>query len=186
MEDAPDFERLIAQGLEASRAENVEAALDWFGRASAAAPYSAIPHFLIASEHAARGDVEAAEVSFATAVVMAPEFTLARYQLGLLQFSSQRPALALVSWQPLLSLPASEAMGHFVRGFAALARDSFSEALNHYREGLACNDINQALAGDIRRVMDTVEQLPAAAALAGEPPPASSHVLIAGYVRGLH
>jgi tetratricopeptide (TPR) repeat protein len=186
MDDAPDFDRLIAEGLDASRAQRAEAALELFAQAGALAPDSGLPHFLIASEHAARGAVEAAESAFATAVVLAPEFTLARYQLGLLQFSTQRPALALVSWQPLLALPPADPLGHFVRGFAALAKDSFPEALQHYREGLACADINQALAADIRRVVEAVEQMPAAGVPAGAEPAAGQHVLLAGYVRGLH
>ena len=72
-----------------------------------------------------------------------------------------------------------------MRGFEALARDSFAEALEHYREGLACNHINQAMASDILRLVGAVEQLPV-----GEAPPAADaqahHVLLAGYARRLH
>ena len=186
MNTNPGFDRLIAQGLEASRAERTEAALELFGRASELAPSSGVPHFLIGSEHASAGNIDAAEAAFARAVLLAPEFALARYQLGLLQFSSHRAAIALLTWQPLFALPAADPLGHFVRGFEALARNSFDEALDHYREGLACADINQALASDIQRVVEAVERLPREPAAAPEPEPGGNHILLSAYAKGPH
>jgi tetratricopeptide (TPR) repeat protein len=185
MNQDPSFDRLIAEGLEASRDNRMEAALALFAQASALAPTSGVPHFLAASEHASAGNIELAEAAFARAVLLAPDFTLARYQLGLLQFSSQRAAMALVTWQPLFGLPSADPLAHFVRGFEALARDSFTEALEHYREGLACNDLNQALASDILQVVAAVERLPAGEAPT-QPDPVVRHVLLAGYAKRLH
>lgn len=184
MSTDPSFDRLLAQGLEASRQGSIESALDLFAQASAVAPGSGVPHFLIGSEHAGSGNVDAAESAFARALLVAPEFTLARYQLGLLQYSSRRAALAMLIWQPLFSLPAADPLGHFVRGFEALARESYDEALGHYREGLACADINQAMASDIQRVVEAVCTLPGQAEQ--EAPPNASHVLLAGYGKGPH
>lgn len=183
MNQHPRFEGLIAEGLAASRENRTQAALDLFAQASTLAPSSGIPHFLIGSEHAAAGNMEAAEAALANAVLLSPEFVLARYQLGLLQFSSDRAALALLTWQPLFSL-ADDPLGHLVRGFAALAQDRFEEALQHFRAGLACSDINPAIAGDIRQVVDAVERL-----LQRDEegrPEASGHVLLAGYGRRVH
>ena len=185
MNQDPSFDRLIAEGLQASRDDRMEAALALFAQASAMAPSSGVPHFLAGSEHANAGNLELAEAAFARAVLLAPEFALARYQLGLLQFSSRRPAMALVTWQPLFELPSADPLGHFVRGFEALARDSFTEALEHYREGLACSHINQAMASDIQQVVAAVEKLPG-----GDPPAQpegdARHVLVSGYGKRLH
>ena len=178
MNQEPSFDRLIADGLEASRDNRMEAALALFAQASTLAPGSGVPHFLAGSEHANAGNIELAEAAFARAVLLAPEFGLARYQLGLLQFSSQRAAMALVTWQPLAVLPATDALGHFVRGFAALARDDFAQAVAHYRDGLGCGDLNPAMASDIRQVVQAVEKLDAG--------PESRHVLLSGYARRLH
>jgi tetratricopeptide (TPR) repeat protein len=188
MNQDPSFDRLIAEGLEASREDRMEAALALFAQASAMAPSSGVPHFLAGSEYANAGNIELAEAAFAHAVLLAPEFALARYQLGLLQFSSQRPTMALLTWQPLFGLPNADPLGHFVRGFEALARDSFTEALAHYREGLACTDINQAMAADVRQVVTAVENLPSRAAPipAEADDPAARHVLLSGYARRLH
>lgn len=183
MSDDARFQQLIEQGLAASRGQQGPAALALFQQASELAPASGMPHFLIGSEHASSGNAEAAERAFANAVLLAPDFHLARYQLGLLQFSSGRAAAALVSWQPLQALPEGDPMGHFVRGFAALAQDAFVDALAHFRRGLAVADGQAALAADIAKVVDAVEQL-IAGADAGSA--AGTHVLLSGYAGGLH
>ena len=186
MNTDPNFDLLIAKGLEASQQQRTEAALDLFAQASALAPASGLPHFLIGSEHASAGDIDAAEAAFARAVLLAPDFALARYQLGLLQFSSKRASMALLTWQPLFALPSPDPLGHFVRGFEALARDDFGVALGHYREGLACNDINQALAADVQRVVEAVERLPRHAAEGNGQEPAGNHILLSAYAKGRH
>jgi hypothetical protein len=188
MDKDPRFERLIAEGLAASEANRSEAAIALFAQASGVLPSSGIPHFLIGSEHAAAANVDAAEAAFANAVLLAPGFALARYQLGLLQFSSQRAGIALVTWEPLFSAPATEALGHFVRGFAELAQDQFEACLLHFRTGMACADGNAAVCSDIAKVVESVEKLLEHSQAAGSAAPAQAagHVLLAGYSRGLH
>jgi len=184
MNTPTDFDTRLAEGLAASQAGHTADALALFARASEADPTSGVPHFLIGSEHASAGDFEAAELAFARAVLLAPGFPLARYQLGLLQFSSQRAPLAFLTWEPLLALPDTEALPHFVRGFAALAQDAFDDALGHYRTGLACNPPNAALCSDIVQLIEAVEKLQRR-----ESPPAegdAQHVLLSAYARGLH
>ena len=186
MTDEERFQALLHQGLAASRDNRRDAALDLYARASADFPMSGIPHFLIGSEHASSGDIDAAEAAFAHAVLLAPHFPLARYQLGLLQFSSQRAALAQVTWAPLLSLGPAESLGHFVRGFAALAQGHFVDCTQHFEAGLACDDANPAVAADAAQVLAAVRDL--AATAQGEPAvePTANHVLLVAYGRGFH
>lgn len=190
MNTDPRFEQLISDGLTASREGRTDAALALFAEAGALVPASGIPPFLIASEEAGAGNMDAAEAAFANAVLLEPAFTLARYQLGLLQFSSKRAAVALLTWQPLFELPESDALLHFVRGFAELAQDHFQEAQVHYHVGLRSQDANPAVAADIMKVVEKVEQL-----LGGPQDPAppgageeeaANHFLLGGYAKGLH
>lgn len=184
--EAPNpFEQLLQEGLAASRSDQTEAALALFARASESDPSSGLPHFLIGSEQASAGNFQAAELSFACAVLLAPSFPLARYQLGLLQFSSQRAPLALLTWQPLFQLPEGDALHHFVRGFGALAQDAFDEALRHFRRGLDCRPANPALCADILQVIDAVERLGRAQPESADGPVAD-HVLLSAYARGVH
>lgn len=184
MDTSTHLDQLLAEGLAASRDGEREAALALFQRASEDHPASALPHFLIASEQASAGDFAQAELSFASALLLAPDFALARYQLGLLQFSSSRAPVALLTWQPLFQLPPQDALLHFVRGFAALAQNAFTESLAHFRRGLACEPANPALCSDILQVVQAVERLER-----GTPPTedeGTAHVLLSAYSRGLH
>jgi tetratricopeptide (TPR) repeat protein len=185
MESHIDFDRLLAEGLAASGAGRSEEALGLFEQAREADPASGIPHFLIGSEYASLGDFAAAEGAFANAVLLSPDFPLARYQLGLLQFSSQRPGVAMLTWQPLLDLPEEDALLHFVRGLSALARNAFEDALRHFHTGLACEPANPALCGDIRQLVEAVQKLQDRQGdTAGEVP--VTHVLLSAYGGRLH
>lgn len=155
------FRTLIQDGLLASQQRHSERALDLFSQAQAEDPSSGLPSFLMGSELAACGRHEQAEAALAAAVLLAPAFLLARYQLGLLQFSADRPAAALVTWQPLEDLPDHDPLGHFVRGFSFLARQSYPEALAHFQAGLDRCGAQDAVADDIRQVMDAVRNMPA-------------------------
>jgi tetratricopeptide (TPR) repeat protein len=185
---AHEADALLNAGLAASQSGDAQAAIHLFARASAAAPSSAAPHFLIGSEYAALGQIEDAEAALANAVLLAPALHVARYQLGLLQFSSGRAAAALVTWGPLLALPAEDPLPHFVRGFAALAQDDFTQARSQFDAGLACEQPNAAVAADIRQVLTRMQE--AAPAKEGAAVPASpvaesasNHVLVSNYGR---
>jgi tetratricopeptide (TPR) repeat protein len=185
MDRTPDLDRLLAEGLAASQHGQRESALALFRRASEDYPASALPHFLLASEQASAGDFAQAEISFANAVLLASDFALARYQLGLLQFSSNRAPVALLTWQPLFALPEEEALLHFVRGFTALAQNAFTQSLAHFRRGLECTPANPALCTDILQVVEAVERLESGAP-PSEDDTVAAHVLLSAYSRGLH
>jgi Flp pilus assembly protein TadD len=156
---------LVHQGLAASAAQDSASAIDLFSKACAAAPDAGITHFLLASELAHAGRWDAAESAFANAVLVAPDLAVARYQLGLLQFTSARAALALVTWQPLTLLPESSPFPHFVQGFAALAHDDFGAALTHFEAGLRCPIDNEALRSDVIMLVERVRAAQAVATL---------------------
>ena len=183
---APDAaRRLMDAGIAASRSNDSALALGLFAQASAAMPGWGLPHFLSGSEYAALGDWAKAEAELANAVLLAPGLHLARYQLGLLQFSSARAAVALVTWQPLLGSQEEPSLSDFVQGFAALAQGLFDEARGHFRRGLSHASVNPSVAGDIGKVLEkllaassTREELADQAA-----PEPLSHVLVANYDR---
>jgi len=179
------FDTLIQRGVAAMEIDDAASAHGLFLQALAERPDAALPHFLVGSQYAASGDFSQAEAFFATAVLLAPDFAIARYQLGLLQFTSQRVAIALLTWQPLLTLPSREPLAHFVRGFEALADDRFDEALGHFKEGLALHPENRSVAGDIEKVIAGIHPLDHGAVSAGDATPTRSeqdtHVLLANY-----
>ena len=131
------YDDCLDLGLAASVEQRPAVALSHFAQASTLAPASGVPHLLMGAEHACRGDLALAEDAYQAALRLAPDLHLARYQLGLLQFGAQRTAAALATWQPLFALCASQPLGHFARGFAALVEDDQAAALRHFRRGLA-------------------------------------------------
>lgn len=174
---------LLARGMAASQAGASAEAFDLFRRSAEAEPRAAEPHLLMAAQRAAEGRFEEAEAAFANAVLLAPGLHIARYQLGLLQMSGGRMALAALSWQPLLQLPEDNALLHFVRGYLTLANDEFAQALQHFELGLQRNANNPALSADIGKVMTRIRELPDEAAPHHHPSVDSGtpHVLLSNY-----
>ncbi|HEX8029262.1 MAG TPA: hypothetical protein VF491_12400 [Vicinamibacterales bacterium] len=172
------FDTLIQQGLHASESDNTELALQRFREAAQAVPGNGLPHFLAAGELAQTGRMQEAEGAYATAVLLAPDMAIARYQLGLLQFATDRLALALTTWQPLLALGEDDFMRRFAQGFFAMAAEDVPEAQAQFRAGLALNTVNPPMNRDIERVLASLDEISAnLAASAGQAAGASAPVV---------
>jgi tetratricopeptide (TPR) repeat protein len=182
-----DLQSLLDQGIAASNAREPDAALAIFVRCIQAYPHAPEPHLLIAAQHAAHRRFEQAENAFASAILLAPDLHVARYQLGLLQLTCGRATMALLTWQPLLLLPEDNPLAHFVRGYAALANDDFGIAEKHFDSGLDCENGNAPLAEDIQKVLLKVREIIHQTAEKDSPPAEEAsrqqHVLLSNYQR---
>lgn len=172
----PEAQEFLSKGLALSRADDGPGAVAWFTAAAQSDPRHALPYFLLACEHAAMGEVDQAEIAFAQTLLLADQFHIARFQLGLLQFSSNRPAIALLTWQSLLSLPDDSPLPCFVRGFSLLAQDQFKDAQAQFERGMSKNEGNEPLNQDIARVVAQIKALPGS-----EMQDDQAHVLLANY-----
>lgn len=183
---------LIDAALAASQRGDSARALALLDQASQIHPSSGIPHFLMAAEFASLGQVEQAELSFSNAVLLEPGMAIARYQLGLLQYSSGRPAAALVTWQPLLDQGEASPFPHWARGFGALAQDQFEVARKHFETGVQLNKVNPPMSSDILKILAEIDAVqrrnlgahsqPSPSAIMDEAD-ASSHFLVSNYER---
>jgi Flp pilus assembly protein TadD len=192
---------LMNAALAASARDDTAEAMRFFAQASSLEPGNGVPHLLMAGELMRAGDVAAAEAAYANALLVAPGLAIARYQLGLLQFTQGRAALALVTWQLLLTAGDGDGLARFVRGFEALVRDDFALAEHEFVHGMQRNTSNEPLNRDIQMVLDRIRPLMAGgsdAAVVGQQPvvadlplasqvdATSEHVLLANYhQRGL-
>ena len=113
-------------------------------------------HFLRGSVLAGQKRYEAAIASIARAVEIAPSFTTARFQLGLLHFTSGDAETAERVWAPLLDLTADDPLKLFAIGLNALARDAWREAVELIERGIGLNTQNAPLNGNMRMVVDEV------------------------------
>ncbi|WP_338446514.1 hypothetical protein V5F89_01575 [Pelagerythrobacter marensis] len=116
-------------------------------------------HFMLGSVLAERGDAIAAHGALERAVALAPEFHIARYQLGFFELTSGEADRALSTWGPLLRLADDNYLRKFVEGLTFLIRDEFSAAATKLREGIALNRENEPINNDIRLILSQVEEL---------------------------
>ena len=121
-------------------------------------------HFLRGSILASIGRPIEALPALRQAVDLAPDFAIARFQLGFFQLTSGEAANALSTWGPLALLPEDNYLRMFVAGLTHLIRDEFEQAIVQLRAGIAVNDENPPLNRDMQLI---IEQTAALAAGAG-------------------
>lgn len=113
-------------------------------------------HFLRGSMLAGIGRPIEALSSLRRAVELAPDFAIARFQLGFFQLTSGEAADALSTWGPIALLPDGHYLRFFVGGLTHLIRDEFDETIARLEEGIAVNAENPALNGDMQLIIDQV------------------------------
>ena len=116
-------------------------------------------HFLRGSLLAGLGRPIEALPALRTAVELAPDFTIARFQLGFFLLTSGEPAEALSVWGPLAMLPKDSYFRMFVAGLTHLIRDEFEETVRYLEQGIAANQENPPLNRDMQLIIDKVQDL---------------------------
>jgi tetratricopeptide (TPR) repeat protein len=116
-------------------------------------------HFLRGSILASIGRPIEALPPLKKAVELAPDFAIARFQLGFFQLTSGEAASALATWGPLALLPRDHYLRLFVGGLTHLIRDEFGEAIEQLRAGIAANEENPPLNNDMRLIIGQVTAL---------------------------
>lgn len=116
-------------------------------------------HFLRGSILAGIGRPIEALTSFREAVRLAPDFAIARFQLGFFLLTSGEAAEALSVWGPLAMLPADQYLRLFVGGLTHLIRDEFPETIRELEAGIAANQDNPPLNRDMQLIISRVRQI---------------------------
>ncbi|MBX9813387.1 MAG: hypothetical protein K2X76_01655 [Sphingomonas sp.] len=134
--------------------------LAYVDQAAALYPEDARVHFLRASLLAGSQRPIEAHAAFTRAVALAPDFALARFQLGFFELTSGEAARALASWQPLdAQLPEAHHLRQFVRGLRHLIADEFAACVTALEAGIAANDDNPPLNRDMGLIIEQCRQL---------------------------
>lgn len=111
-------------------------------------------HFMRGSALASAKRPIEAHQALSHAVTLAPDFAIARFQLGFFQLTSGEPENALETWGRLDRLPDGHYLRHFVDGLRRLIRDDFPGAIAALREGIRVNQENTPLSGDMQLIID--------------------------------
>lgn len=131
-------------------------------------------HFLKGSLLAALRHYEAGEAAMAYAVLLAPGYEIARFQLGLLQLSSAKPDAARTTLAPLLDLADDNPLKLFAEGLTLLIGDELAQAIDRLEAGIARNQMNPALNRDMQMLIDETRKGLDAGSDQAEPEPLSS------------
>jgi hypothetical protein len=140
--------------------QDSEAGLEAIERALAEFPEDARLHFLRGSLLiGARRFVEA-HSALELAVSLAPDFQIARFQLGFFELTSGEAEAARVSWAPLKQvLSASHYLAEFVSGLEALIADRFADCIAALSRGIAANSENPPLNHDMELIIEKCAEL---------------------------
>lgn len=123
-------------------------------------------HFLRGSLLVTESRLIEAHASLSRAVEIAPDFAIARFQLGLFQLTSGEAPAALETFGRLDGLPDGHYLRNFVDGLRCLIRDDFQGAIENLRKGILLNHENPPLNNDMQMVIDRCA--PLANAVRGE------------------
>jgi tetratricopeptide (TPR) repeat protein len=160
-----------------------DAAIQLLAKAADAHPTDARPLLLLAAEFAEQKQFDRAEAAYLSALQRSPNLDIARFQLGLLQFTSGRPAVAMLTWAPLDALGVENPLLEFKRSFESLALNDFEGARAHLQRGIAANTSNAPLNRDMHAMLDLIirEQQQESNSLPSEPPASENHFLVSAY-----
>lgn len=127
-------------------------------------PEDARLHFLRGSILIGKGRLIEAHRALSRAVTLAPDFDLARFQLGLFELTSGEADNALQTWGRLDRLADGHYLRTFVDGLRCLIRDDFAGAIENLSQGIALNQENEPLNNDMQMLIEQCRPL-----LAGGP-----------------
>src|SRR5688572_15609079 len=147
-----------------SLAENDEpGALARIATLSEAHPRDARLHFLGGSLLAALARFDEARAAMTRSIEIAPDFAIARFQLGLLELSSGDGAAADATLQPLDEPGSEDALALFARGLRHLVRDDLAVAADLLRQGMKRNRDHPLVSRDMELIVAEIEQRAAGA-----------------------
>lgn len=144
--------------LDAAKPLQAVAAIDYWRQASDQYPQDARPALMLAAEYASLNRFQEAESTYITALALAPDMTVARFQLGLLQFAMGNPSGAFVTWAPLDTLEEENPLRLFKTAFEFLALEQFSQAQEWLERCIVRNKNNPALTRDAQYVLDEIAE----------------------------
>jgi tetratricopeptide (TPR) repeat protein len=137
--------------------------------------------YLLAAQHAQMGMMDRAEAGFRAVVQQAPDFPIARFQLGQLLLVKGAGEEARHVLAPLTA--GREALGAYARGLSAAALEDLSTALSELEAGLALPQEIPALELDMRRLLSRLQGIAIETAASPAPASSSSALFLSNYGR---
>ncbi|KVC83870.1 hypothetical protein WL18_21435 [Burkholderia ubonensis] len=135
--------------------------------------------FLRGSIYAGQQRRDEARADFARTIVLAPDFDIARFMLGVADLLDGRVQEAAAVWATLDErLSQHDALWLFKTGLLALCDDRFDAALDWLKQGLAVNQRYPVIDGYIEQVIAHLETM----TRNGDDKATGGHLLLSGYL----
>lgn len=115
-------------------------------------------HFLRGSVLAGDRRYGEAREAMRNAIDLAPDYAIARFQLGFLEFTSGEPGVAAATWTRLQDLRAEDPLRLFSEGLMLLVQDDASGSIERLRRGIGLNDVNPALNRDMELLISELSK----------------------------
>jgi tetratricopeptide (TPR) repeat protein len=115
-------------------------------------------HFLGGSLLAGQARYGEAREAMVRSIELAPDYAIARFQLGLLELSCGDAAAADATLQPLAEAASEEALVLFARGLRHLARDELAVAADLLRQGISRNRDHPLVSRDMELILEQIAQ----------------------------
>ena len=131
-------------------------------------------HFLKGSLLAAQERYAEGVAAMRQAVAIAPDYDIARFQLGLLELSSGDAEAADATLQPLADAGEENALSLFALGLRHLARDNFDRAEALLRQGIELNVEHPLVSRDMQLMLAGIADARAAQGALADLPPAEA------------
>lgn len=180
-----DNEELLRLALDAMNGQRDAEAVVMLKTLLERDPRNAHGLYLLAAQHAQMGLLDRAEAGFREVVAIAPDLATARFQLGQLLVLKGAAAEADRLLAPLKTQ--ADSLGAYARALVAVGREDVPAAVTELTAGLSLPQEIPALAADMQRLLDRLQQgmaLGATEAVAGNTP-ASAPIFLTGYGRGV-
>lgn len=122
-------------------------------------PEDARLHFMLGSMLIGEGRFIEGHASLQRSVQVAPDFAIARFQLGFFELTSGEADNALETWGRLDRLPEAHYLRRFVDGLRCLIRDEFAQCAEHLQAGVALNTENPPLNRDMGLIIAKCDEI---------------------------
>lgn len=122
-------------------------------------PFDPRLHFLQGSVLAGLQRYDEGRRAMARAVEIAPDYALARFQLGFLDLTSGRPRDAIAVWTPLMGLAPDDPFRLFAEGLANMIGDRVPAARELLRRGIARNPEHPLVNAHMQLILDEMDGL---------------------------
>ncbi len=153
-----EAQRLLEEAMAVDAQGDADRCAQLLRESIALQPVNPFAHYLLGADLVVRGQHGDAVLHMTTAMEQAPQLWEARLQLGLLWLTLDNLQTAATVAQPLTALPDTTAMHHFGAALSLIAAGQVGLASAALRHGLAIGSDNVPLMGDMRTLLQRLEQ----------------------------